>query len=142
MFTSTKTILKLFTATALVRANTVLKNSSDLNELVDSASKEIESGKKKINSAREELLVIISMLKSWAKGDYKVVPWTSLALCAGALIYFVNPFDAVPDLLPGIGLLDDATVVGFVLASIKKDVQKFKTQSNFAFSNSQMLATN
>ncbi len=129
MFTSSKTILKLFSTTALLHASGILKNSKDVNELVDTASKEIDSGKKKIKSIQNELSLLISMLKSWAKGDYNEVPWTTLALCTGALIYFVNPLDAVPDLVPGFGLLDDATVIGFVVASIKQDIQNFKTQN-------------
>lgn len=130
MFTSSKTVLKLFSTTALVSAYGILKNSKDISDLVDTASKEIDSGKKKIGSIKSEISVIISMLQSWASGDYKQVPWTTVALCAGALIYFVNPLDAVPDIVPGFGLLDDATVIGFVVASVKEDLNKFKTRDS------------
>ena len=143
MFTSSKTILKLFSTTALLYASGILKNSKDVNELVDTASKEIDSGKKKIKSVQNELSLLISMLKSWAKGDYKELPWTTLALCTGALIYFVNPLDAIPDLVPGFGLLDDATVIGFVVASIKQDIQNFKRQNRQDTpDNTTFLATN
>lgn len=126
---SPKTVLKLFSATALVRAKSILKNSNDINQLADSAAKEINSGKKQLLNIRDEVGLLISMLKSWVNGEYKEVPWTTLALCAGALIYFLNPLDAVPDLIPGAGFLDDATVIGFVLASIKQDIQSFKNQN-------------
>lgn len=130
MFTSSKTVLKIFSTTALLSAYGILKSTKNVSELVDTASKEIDSGKKKIISIQSEIRVLIAMLKSWAKGDYKEVPWTTLALCTGALIYFVNPLDAVPDLIPGFGLLDDATVVGFVVASIKKDIHNFNMQNS------------
>ncbi len=126
---SPKTVLKLFSATALVRAKSILKNSNDINQLADSAAKEINSGKKQVLHIRDEIGLLISMLKSWVNGEYKEVPWTTLTLCAGALIYFVNPLDAVPDLIPGAGFLDDATVIGFVLASIKQDIHNFKNQN-------------
>ncbi len=126
---SPKTVLKLFSATALVRAKSILKNSNDINQLADSAAKEINSGKKQLLNIRDEVGLLISMLKSWVNGEYKEVPWTTLVLCAGALIYFLNPLDAVPDLIPGAGFLDDATVIGFVLASIKQDIQSFKNQN-------------
>jgi len=128
MFTSTKTILKLFSTTALIRANGILKNSKNVDELVDTASKEIHSGKKKILSIQTDITVLLAMLKAWAKGDYREVPWMTLVLSTGALIYFVNPFDAVPDMVPVLGLLDDATVIGFVVASIGKDIQNFRTR--------------
>ncbi len=45
----------------------------------------------------------------------KSTPAWVRALIAAALVYLVNPFDAVPDALPGIGLLDDAAAIGLVL---------------------------
>lgn len=129
MFTSSKTILKLFSTTAVVHASGILKNSKDVNELVYTASKKIDSSKKKIKYVQEQIRILISMIRSWTKGDYKEVPWVSLVLCTGALIYFVNPFDAVPDIIPVAGLLDDATVIGFVVASVKQDIQNFKKQN-------------
>jgi uncharacterized membrane protein YkvA (DUF1232 family) len=130
MLTSTKTIVKLFSTTALIRASGILKNSKNVNELVDAASKEINSGKKKIQSIQSDLTVLLVMLKAWVKGDYNEVPCMTLLLSTAALIYFVNPFDAVPDMLPPLGLLDDATVIGFVMASIREDIQNFKTRKH------------
>jgi uncharacterized membrane protein YkvA (DUF1232 family) len=34
--------------------------------------------------------------------------------------------DLVPDFIPGLGYLDDVTVIGFVMNSIRKDVDRFK----------------
>ena len=130
MLTSTKTILKLFSTTALIRAGGILKNSKNVNELVDTASKEVNSGKKKLKSIQNDLSVLLVMLKAWVKGDYNEVPCMTLLLSTAALIYFVNPFDAVPDMVPALGLLDDATVIGFVMASIKQDIQNFRTRKH------------
>ncbi len=41
---------------------------------------------------------------------------------AAALLYFISPLDAVPDLLPGIGYVDDAIVVSAVVAMILRGV--------------------
>ena len=136
MFTSTKTILKLFSQTALIRASGILKDSKNVNELVDTATKEINSGKKRLRSTQSNLIILLSMLKAWVKGDYKEIPWMTLVLSTGALIYFVNPFDAVPDLVPAVGLLDDATVIGFVVASIKQDLDNFKNLNTEATESS------
>ena len=125
MFTSTKTVLKIFSQTALFRANGILKDSRNVNELISTVSKEINSGKKKVISTKSDINALLSMLKAWAKGEYKELPWMTLVLTTGALIYFVNPLDAVPDMVPAFGLLDDATVIGFVLTSVKEDIKKF-----------------
>ena len=127
MFTSTKTILKIFSQTALIRANELLRNSQDVNQLADIASREIETGKKKILSAQGDIKTLISMLKAWSSGDYREAPWMTIVLVAGAVIYFVNPLDAIPDILPAAGLVDDATVIGFVIASVRQDITKFRS---------------
>lgn len=129
MVTSAKSILKLFSATALVRAGGILKNTKNVNELVDTASKEIHSGKKKIQSIQNDFIVLLEMLKAWVKGDYKEVPYMTVLLSTAAIIYFVNPLDAVPDMVPALGLLDDATVIGFVAASVREDIKNFKARS-------------
>jgi len=108
-----------------------LKNTKNVNELIDTASKEIHSGKKKIQSIQSDLTVLLVMLKAWVKGDYNEVPCMTLLLSTAALIYFVNPFDAVPDVVPALGLLDDATVIGFVMASIRQDIQNFRARKYY-----------
>ena len=130
MLTSTKTILKIFSQTALIHANGILRDSNSLNELVSKASNEIDSGKKRVLSIQNDFKALISMLKAWASGEYREVPVVTIVLIAGALIYFVNPLDAVPDMIPAAGLVDDATVIGFVIASIKQDLAKFKQDSS------------
>lgn len=39
------------------------------------------------------------------------VPLAKKALIAGALLYFLAPFDLIPDIMVGIGYTDDAVVV-------------------------------
>jgi uncharacterized membrane protein YkvA (DUF1232 family) len=65
------------------------------------------------------------MLKAWSKGDYQSVPWKTIVLSLATVIYFLNPFDVAPDFIPGIGYLDDAVVLGFVVNSIKKELERF-----------------
>lgn len=42
-----------------------------------------------------------------------------------AIIYFVNPFDVIPDFIPVVGYVDDSTVIAFVINSIRKDLDDF-----------------
>lgn len=43
------------------------------------------------------------------------VSWYRKSIVAGALIYFIVPIDAVPDLIPLVGYLDDLGVITAVL---------------------------
>lgn len=40
----------------------------------------------------------------------------------GALAYFVLPFDFVPDIIFGVGFLDDATILAAAIASVRSSI--------------------
>jgi len=42
----------------------------------------------------------------------------------GALAYFVTPFDMVPDIILGIGFLDDASVLAAALAAVSSSIRE------------------
>ena len=42
------------------------------------------------------------------------------ATLLGALVYFITPIDAVPDVLLGLGFTDDAAVFWFALSQVRK----------------------
>lgn len=44
----------------------------------------------------------------------------------GAILYFLNPFDIVPDALPFIGYIDDVTILGWVISSLRSDIEDFR----------------
>lgn len=47
------------------------------------------------------------------------VPVGKKALIAGALLYFLSPFDLIPDIMVGIGYTDDAVVVMAALKAVQ-----------------------
>ncbi len=66
------------------------------------------------------------MLKAYINKEYTIVPWASISMVAGALIYFVSPIDLILDWLPVAGLVDDAAVMVFVIRQIRNDLEKFQ----------------
>ncbi len=82
--------------------------------------------RKEIKRVIEKVKVLLEMIGAYAKGDYKRIPQKTLILIVAALIYLANPFDLVPDFIPGIGFLDDARVILFVFQSIFEDIQEFE----------------
>ena len=65
------------------------------------------------------------MVLATARGQYKDLPWKSLVMAAGALLYFVAPIDLIPDMILGLGFFDDAAVIAWTLKSIGGDVDAF-----------------
>ena len=111
---------------AATKAGALLNDKKALAGLLVSASSKIEAGGNRIASVKYDAATLIELLKAWIRGEYREVPWNTLLLGTGAVIYFVNPFDAIPDFIPAAGFLDDASVIGFVLASARSDIEKFR----------------
>ncbi len=65
------------------------------------------------------------LINSWLRGDYKEVPIGIIVAALAAVLYFVSPVDFIPDVIPFVGHLDDAAVVGFVLQMIKSDLNEY-----------------
>jgi len=65
------------------------------------------------------------MLRAYARRDYREVPWATMGAIAAALLYFVMPFDFVPDILAGFGLVDDLALVAFVMQRVAGDLAEF-----------------
>jgi uncharacterized membrane protein YkvA (DUF1232 family) len=60
--------------------------------------------------------------------DPRVPARYKLVVLAG-LVYLVNPFDAIPDALPGVGFLDDAAVVLAVLEGVRRIVDSVEASA-------------
>lgn len=69
---------------------------------------------------------IISLIRSYIRKEYENVPASSIAAGLAAILYLVSPVDIIPDLVPGIGLLDDAAVFVTCWKLIHDDVEKYK----------------
>jgi uncharacterized membrane protein YkvA (DUF1232 family) len=83
----------------------------------------------------DELMTFIRLIRSWAGGAYRQAPWKSVALIIGAILYFVSPIDAIPDIIPLLGFADDAFIIAFVMRQVRKDVAAFRDwESNLAAS--------
>lgn len=55
--------------------------------------------------------------------------WTAKTLAIGALIYLISPFDAIPDFIPFVGLIDDAALIVAVVATLARQLDQYMRQS-------------
>lgn len=76
-------------------------------------------------AVKDKFFVLGRLLKAYAKGEYRAIPWKSLLLIVAAVLYFINPIDVIPDLLPIIGLSDDFGVLFMVYRSLSADIEQF-----------------
>lgn len=96
-----------------------------------------KEGKEKISRLREnipkalikmweDILTMVAMLHDYVRGRYTEVPWYIITSIASAVAYFVAPLDVIPDVLPGLGYLDDAIVITLATDIARKDLKKYR----------------
>lgn len=51
--------------------------------------------------------------------------WGAKAMAIGALLYLISPVDAVPDLIPVVGLLDDVGIISSAVAALAVALSKY-----------------
>ena len=74
----------------------------------------------------EDGRMLTSLVKDWRTGRYRgALRWT-IAAAAFALIYVINPFDIVPDVIPFFGAVDDASVIAACLFLIERDLHTYR----------------
>ena len=74
----------------------------------------------------EDGKLLLAIVKDYWAGVYRQVPYGVIASSVFTLIYVLNPFDMVPDVLPLIGQLDDVAVLGACLLMVEHDLHTYK----------------
>lgn len=74
----------------------------------------------------EGFKLLINMAKDTVAGRYKMNKW-SMSVIIGTIVYVVSPLDAIPDVVPVLGWLDDVTIVTYALTKLKDEVLRYRT---------------
>ncbi len=103
------------------------KDPSKVSTLLDRAERKADRDHGRLVELWETLHALLRLLRAWVRGSYSIVPWRTLVFALAGILYFVDPLDVIPDPIPVIGYLDDATVLALVLHFIRKDIDHFQT---------------
>jgi uncharacterized membrane protein YkvA (DUF1232 family) len=74
---------------------------------------------------RAKLRLLWMVLRDYANGTYRAVPWRSVAAIAAAVVYVVSPVDLVPDFLFPLGFADDVLVVALTWGLVKRELRAY-----------------
>ena len=113
---------------ALRKATGIASNPEKISDLIGSVSakmSDMDENKKRVSGFFEKVKTLLRMLRSYINGDYREIPWKSLLMIIGSLIYFMMPIDLIPDFIPITGLADDISIVFLVFSSINEDIEAF-----------------
>ncbi|HRX59555.1 MAG TPA: YkvA family protein [Eubacteriales bacterium] len=107
------------------KAEALLKDKDKMEQFLERLERKLEqvpyAGK-----YLADVPILISMVKAYIEKKYTDVPIGTILAIVGALIYFLSPVDLIPDVIPGVGILDDAAVIAFALKFVHDDIKDYK----------------
>ncbi|WP_242919133.1 YkvA family protein [Pontibacter liquoris] len=90
-------------------------------KLVDS-----NSPKGSFEQIKEIMQTFIRLVRAYVSGDYRHVAKKSILIGVAVLLYLVTPLDIIPDFIPGIGLLDDLSLMAWFVTSFQREIENFR----------------
>ena len=123
----TRILTSFFFKRANIGAVRYARNSKSLFNLIrDALNKSGGLSGKNIGLFREQLGIVTRLLKAYASGEYRQLPWKTLIRVIAVLIYFVSPIDILPDFLPIVGFTDDIALMLWLFSGLGDDIEKFR----------------
>lgn len=93
---------------------------------VSQRAQDIENKLPRLKQVFEQAKIMLSMVKDYWSGAYREIPYWAISAISLALLYVLNPADVVPDVIIGVGYLDDATVVAFCLKLVQRELERYE----------------
>lgn len=110
---------------AAIKAELYLRHKEKLLWLVEEANRKSAEYYEFLLAPWESLQIFFRLLRAHIAGEF-CAPLGSLSMVAAAVVYFVSPFDLIPDSIPVLGLVDDASVLAFVARSNLTLISNFR----------------
>jgi uncharacterized membrane protein YkvA (DUF1232 family) len=108
------------------RAVDLVRDPEALDALARDARRRVDgASSSRIRALGDDVKRLGRLVRAFANGSYREVGTTNLVLAVAGILYFVTPVDLVPDFVPAGGLVDDATVLAFVLAKLRVELDRF-----------------
>jgi len=110
---------------AAAEATRVASDRNRVGRLVQNALTKAYRNRRWLFMVWVDLVALCRLVAAWSSGEYRPLPWKSLILALAGILYFLNPIDISPDVIPGIGFLDDAGILALVVNSIRSDLRQY-----------------
>jgi uncharacterized membrane protein YkvA (DUF1232 family) len=115
-------------ANAILDAKFYAADPKRLRGLFEEASRKAAAiPKEPFKDSWPYLQAMLRLIRSYVRGEYRHAPPEALLTIIAAVSYLVDPFDLIPDEIPFLGFVDDATVIGFAVGRTRQTLDDFMT---------------
>ncbi|MBR4124787.1 MAG: DUF1232 domain-containing protein [Victivallales bacterium] len=97
----------------------------ELGEVVKKESKAFALATRLPAGFFSKVKLAAGLLKDYAKGNYREIPWNTIAYLGFGIAYLVSPIDVIPDFIPVAGLADDAALLALIFKGISDDLDDY-----------------
>lgn len=113
-------------AKAILEAKSYRDDPDSLRELFELASVKVAAiPQNALYELGPYLQAMLRLVRAYSRGDYLKIPRDALLTIVAAISYLVDPFDLIPDEVPFLGFVDDATVIGFAVSRTRGALDDF-----------------
>jgi len=113
-------------AKAVISAKSYVENPQRLQSLFEEAARQAASmPKEPFAETWPYFQTMLRLIRAYSEAKYRDVPESTLVVIIAAIIYIVNPLDVIPDALPALGYLDDATVLALAVRRARQALDDF-----------------
>lgn len=107
------------------KAERLASDGDAVIEIVDQGEEKLKRNSSALKDAYKELVAFFKFLRAYYKGEYRDVSKMTLVSMILAVLYFMLPTDFLPDFIPGLGFIDDISVIMWVARKVKKELDQF-----------------
>lgn len=79
----------------------------------------------RMHLAANQARLVLELLEDVRNGNYRELPWRSVAIASAAVLYSISPADVVPDVIPVLGALDDIALLTIAVRLIQRDLRAY-----------------
>ncbi|NLP44411.1 MAG: DUF1232 domain-containing protein [Peptococcaceae bacterium] len=110
------------------KAEQYIDNPAKTNNLLTKVQRKTENSKKNevISNILDKIYLLFNLVKDWTNGNYRDISKKAIIAVIAGLIYFVSPIDLIPDIVVGMGLVDDAAVLGLIINQLDKELVRYQ----------------
>ena len=78
-----------------------------------------------LDDRMDDFKLLICMCRDSMSGRYNISKW-NLSVLVGTIIYVLSPLDAVPDIVPILGWIDDVSIVGYAISKLAEEMRNYR----------------